>query len=228
MRKYLAVLAVSAVALSGCAGSDSGGESDVSGPIKLFQIGPVQSQAVSLPGLQYSAEAEVAEINEAGGVNGRKLELTTCNDKYDPNESLRCAQRAVREGAVAMVGTLTTYENSLNPVFEKAGLANVAPDAITAAGAKSDTTFLLDAGVPGYAAFPIVAKEKLGAAKIAAVHFENPSIDSTQKFFEDGAELAGIDVVAKIVIPADAIDFAQYVAQAERAGAEAFVSAMGP
>src|SRR4051812_17857540 len=94
------------------AGSDSGAS------LKVMQIAPYESQATSLPFMKTAAQAAVDEINDSGGVNGQQLELLTCNEKTDANEALRCAQKAVQEGVVAVVGSLTSNGAQMMPVLE--------------------------------------------------------------------------------------------------------------
>lgn len=225
MKITIAALATLMMSLAACGGSsDSGSES--TGAIKIMQIAPYESQATSLPFMKTAAEAAVEEVNDAGGVGGRKLELITCNDKYDPNESLRCAQKAVQQKVAAVVGSLTGFGAQVLPVLEKANIASIGANAITSYDAQSTSSFLIDPGVPGYAAMPAVAKRSLGVTKLIAMHTETPSAGTNQEFFDQGSELAGTQIVAKVTIPNDTIDYAQFVAKAESAGAEAIVSSM--
>ncbi|MET0952832.1 MAG: ABC transporter substrate-binding protein [Aeromicrobium sp.] len=226
MKTTIAAVAALMLSLAACGGSDSGSGSDSSGSIKIMQIAAYESQSTSLPFMKTAAQAAVDEVNAAGGIGGRKIELLTCNDKYDPNESLRCAQKAVQEDVVAVVGSLTGFGAQVLPILEQAKIPSIGADAITAYDAQSPMSFLLDAGVPGYAAMPAVAKKNLGATKIITMHIENPSAETNQDFFKEGSELAGTEIVDNITVPLDTIDYTQYVAKAEAAGAEAIVSSM--
>jgi ABC-type branched-subunit amino acid transport system substrate-binding protein len=225
--KRLAVAAMaSALVLAGCGGSDDGSGGDATGPIELYQIIPTESQVASLPFIGTAAEAAVEEINEAGGVNGRKIELTTCNDKFDPNEALRCAQKAERAGAVALVGGLTQYGAQVYPVLEKANIASIGADAVTPADATSPISYLMDPGVPGLAASPGIAKKFLGADKVVIMDLDSSAAESNKSYYEIGAKEAGVEIVDQILIPVDAIDYAQYVSRAEASGAKVIVTAM--
>lgn len=217
------------VALAACGDRGYGGEDSRSGTtIRIVQIAPYSSPTASLPFMKTSAQAAVDELNAAGGVNGYKVVLTTCDSKYDPNEELRCAQEAVREKAVAVVGGLMVNGAQTLALLEKAEIPSIGADAITPADAKSPASFLFDAGLPGYAAMPAVAREKLGATKVATFNIESPSVETNNEFFKMGADLAGVEIVSDVVAPLDALDYTQYVERAERDGAEAIITAASP
>jgi ABC-type branched-subunit amino acid transport system substrate-binding protein len=73
---------------------------------------------------------------------------------------------------------------------------------------------------------PVIAKKDLGVSKIATIHIDNSTRTTNQGFFEDGAKLAGVQIVKNVVVPTDATDYTQYVAQIEDSGAQAIVSSM--
>jgi ABC-type branched-subunit amino acid transport system substrate-binding protein len=220
-----AVATIMIASLSAC-GNDDGG-SDASGPIKIYQQAPYESQAASFPFIKSSAQAAVDEINAAGGVKGRDLELITCNNKVDPNEALRCAQKAAQEKSVADVGSVySAFGAQILPVLEKSGIASIGNWAISPADAQSDDAFLLDIGIPAFTAMPQLAKDQFGATKVATLHLENPSAETSEQYMELGSKSAGLDLVEKIVVPATAIDYTQYVARAEDAGATVLLSSM--
>ena len=56
-------------------------------PIKVMATGTIESAAFSLPTIPLGAQIAVDEINAAGGINGRPLELVVCNDELDPNKA---------------------------------------------------------------------------------------------------------------------------------------------
>lgn len=69
-------------------------------------------------------EIYVKKINEAGGVNGKQLELVVYDDAGDANKALTFATRLVEDdGVVAVVGGSTTGTTmAMVPVFEEAGI----------------------------------------------------------------------------------------------------------
>src|SRR5580765_7326824 len=67
-------------------------------PIKLMTVGPVEAPGFSIPSIPVGAQQAIDEINAAGGINGRQVELITCNDQNDPNVAAQCGKQAVDEG----------------------------------------------------------------------------------------------------------------------------------
>jgi ABC-type branched-subunit amino acid transport system substrate-binding protein len=222
------VIATSALTLAACGGSDSASSSAGDGPIKLFQIAPLESQVYSAVEMAPSAQAAVDRVNDAGGVNGRKLELISCNDKYDPSEALRCAKKAVQEDAVAVIGSLSAFGDQTGPVLAAKNIPNIGANGLVPSDYTSKLSYLLDPGVAAYTAAPVLLARNAGATKLASFAVENPSNDVTDSYFRAGAKVAGVDLVKEIHVPADAIDWVSYVKQAESAGANGIVTSLTP
>jgi len=69
-----------------------------------------------LRGARLAAE----QINRAGGVNGRLIQLVLADDEADPTRALRVANRAAARGAVACIGPYNSSVGVLNlPRYEK-------------------------------------------------------------------------------------------------------------
>ena len=84
---------------------------DLSGPVAAFGK---QTRA----GMQLRAD----EINEQGGVNGRKIKLLVEDNAYDPKRSVLAGEKRVNQGKLfAMLGHLgSAHNNATMPVqFEK-------------------------------------------------------------------------------------------------------------
>jgi branched-chain amino acid transport system substrate-binding protein len=60
-------------------------------------------------GMKLGLEAAFAEINKAGGVKGRKLELKSIDDGYEPTRSIEAVKKLLEEDRVfALAGTVGT------------------------------------------------------------------------------------------------------------------------
>jgi ABC-type branched-subunit amino acid transport system substrate-binding protein len=74
-------------------------------------------------GMKAGIEAAFAEANKAGGVNGRKLELKSLDDGYEPTKSIEAVNKLLGEDKVfaiaGAVGTPTSM--ATQPLAEKAG-----------------------------------------------------------------------------------------------------------
>jgi len=222
MRRLAVVGVAAALVLAGC-GEGSGGQGD-DDTIRILQLAPYQSQNVSLPFMQTSAEAAVAAVNDAGGINGKKLELIACNEKYDPNESVKCAQEAVREKAAAVVGSLSSAGGQVGPILEAGQIANVGLNPNQPPDAQSKASFLLDSGVPGYAAISVAAARFGNAKKVVATMGDNSNVPFNLKYLQTGADIAGVTIAGNVVIPADAVDYSLYAQRMQDSGADAIVA----
>ena len=95
MKKVLLAGAALGLLMSGPAWAD----------IKIGVAGPMTGQYASFGAqMQGGAEQAVADINEAGGVNGEKLVLTVGDDACDPKQAVAVANQAAGEGVVFMAG----------------------------------------------------------------------------------------------------------------------------
>jgi ABC-type branched-subunit amino acid transport system substrate-binding protein len=74
-------------------------------------------------GMKMGLEAAFAEVNKAGGVKGRKLELKSIDDGYEPTKSIEAAKKLLEEDKVfALVGAVgTPTAAATQPIATAAG-----------------------------------------------------------------------------------------------------------
>jgi branched-chain amino acid transport system substrate-binding protein len=105
-RRSLTGICAAALALSlaGCGDSGSGSGGDT-GPIKIGVPAPLSGDSASA-GQDIVAAAKVAasEINDAGGINGRKIEIVAEDDACSAQQGAQAAQKLVNSGVVAVAG----------------------------------------------------------------------------------------------------------------------------
>ena len=97
--------------LAGC-GSSSSSSSDSSSSsstIKVGLMGPYSGD-VAQYGLacRYGAELYVKQVNEAGGINGKQIELDEQDEKGDATEAVNVYNKLVEDGVTAIVGDVTS------------------------------------------------------------------------------------------------------------------------
>ncbi len=80
-------------------------------------------------GMRRGIEAAFKEANDAGGVHGRRLELLSLDDGYEPEGAIRNTRRLIeQEGVFALIGGVgTPTSRSAVPVAAEAGVPYVAP-----------------------------------------------------------------------------------------------------
>lgn len=80
-----------------------------SDPIRIGILLPLTgTQASYSPDCQLSAEIAVDQINAAGGILGRKLEIVFRDDKANPNAAIAAANELMGEGINLFIGGLNT------------------------------------------------------------------------------------------------------------------------
>lgn len=113
----LVVTAATALALSGCAGSDGGGGSGGSSPIVVGSVN-TNSGPAAFPEASQAAAAVFDAFNAAGGLNGRMIDYKTADDKGDPATATASAREIVgSDEAVAMVGSASLIECEINQAY---------------------------------------------------------------------------------------------------------------
>src|SRR5260370_23807381 len=109
----------------GSAGTGTSGNA-----IKLMVIGELSSPVMALPQLVVGDQAGVRVVNAAGGVNGRKIVLLSCNTQADPNVAASCAREAVTEKVSAVVGMLSLEGNAVQTILAPAKIPTIANQAL--------------------------------------------------------------------------------------------------
>ncbi|HSJ54414.1 MAG TPA: ABC transporter substrate-binding protein, partial [Anaerolineae bacterium] len=94
-------------------------------PILFGMVAPMTGDAADY-GVQLETGVRLAidEINAAGGIDGRPVELEICDDKCDPYEASLCAQKmTANEDVMAVIGHVcSSCTLAGGPIYEKAGL----------------------------------------------------------------------------------------------------------
>lgn len=99
---------VLAIALSGVLGAHaSAWAADV---IKIGEINSYKAQPVFLDAYKRGMALALDEINAAGGVNGKKLEVITRDDNANPGDAVRLAEELLsREGVDLIAGSFLSH-----------------------------------------------------------------------------------------------------------------------
>jgi branched-chain amino acid transport system substrate-binding protein len=90
--------------LSAC-GNSGGSSSSNSAPIKVGITGPFTGSLAD-PGtdIRNAGELAIEEINNSGGINGRKLQAVSEDDACDAQQGTQAAQKLINEGISGIVG----------------------------------------------------------------------------------------------------------------------------
>ncbi len=229
-RKY--ALIVAAVAGVGT-GVTSAAHAQQMGVTKdQITIGSIQDLSGPLAGFGKAArngmQLRVDEINETGGINGRKLKLVVEDSGYDPKKALLAAQKMVQQDKIfAMAGTIGTAAAmaTFPTLFEK-NVPHLFP--LTAAREMYEPFHKLkfSFAAPYYnqmrTGVKWLAKEK-GAKKFCIVYQDDDFGTEILKGAEDGLKDIKMSLAEKTTFKRGATDFSAQVAKMQSAGCDTVV-----
>jgi len=217
-----AAVAVAGVA-AGCGDSDdgSGGRGGSGGSVRFMTIAELGSGVTNFPDVKAGAQAAVAAINKAGGINGRKIEWSFCDTRADANRAQVCAREAVKERVAAVVGRHDLFAPQSTPILEKGNIPDIG---IYSAGSPTDfsskVSFPLHAGNYGSTAAMPYALKQAGAKKVVFLGLDVPVALAQLETAEAVAKSAGLQSQGIIKVPATATDYGPFVQRAKDSGAD--------
>jgi ABC-type branched-subunit amino acid transport system substrate-binding protein len=121
-RKSLFVALTALAAACTGAAADDGVTAD---KIVFGQAAALEGPAAALgQGMKMGLEAAFAEVNKAGGVKGRKLELKSVDDGYEPTKSIEAVKKLLaNEKVFAIAGSVgTPTAAAAQPIVNEAGV----------------------------------------------------------------------------------------------------------
>ena len=137
----IALAGIAAASLTAC-GSSAGSSTSAagtsaatahfSGSYDLLQLAPLSSGLAAVgtyPEIATGAQAAAAQINAAGGVNGREIKIITCDTKGITNDALSCAHEAASDKVLAVVGSNESTGQYLS-ILQSAGIPDVGAIAV--------------------------------------------------------------------------------------------------
>ncbi|MEU3614127.1 ABC transporter substrate-binding protein [Streptomyces sp. NPDC006872] len=212
--------ALAAGALTACASlavgcgvvpGTTGGSGD--DPIVVMTWAPEGTSATNKPGMPAFALAYARWINAEGGLGGRKLKVLTCNDHNDTVSAAKCARRAVREGAVAVVGSYSQHSDAFFPHLEGAGIPYIGGYGVTNAEFTSPLSYPVNGGQPSLLAG--LGKELAATCgRVSLVRPDTIAGDALPPMLDAGLTAGGHAVSKDLRAPEDATE---YSAQAKSA-----------
>jgi ABC-type branched-subunit amino acid transport system substrate-binding protein len=128
-RRHFFASTASAAALLVC-GTKAHAEAGVAADKVTFgQAAPLEGPASALGrGMRDGLAAAFAEQNGRGGVHGRRLELVSKDDGYEPSQSIAATEQLIRDGVFALLGPVGTPTSAAaHPIAAREGLPFIGP-----------------------------------------------------------------------------------------------------
>ena len=170
----------------------------------------------------------VDEINEQGGINGRKFKLLVEDAAYDPKKAVLAAQKLVNQDKIfAMVGHIGTAPNlAAMPVQFEKNVINFFP--ITAAREMYEPLHKLKYSFAATyydqirSALPKMVKDK-GAKKVCTIYQDDDFGLEVVRGAEAGLKTIGMELAEKTSYKRGATDFSSQVARMKAASCDLVV-----
>ncbi len=233
----LALLAVLALIAAACGGDDDDGDAADSGsdteasdsedsgsdgdeaaeaptgdPIKVMTVTTLNASGPTYQNIANTAEVYAEYINARGGIAGRPLEVTVCDELFDPAVATTCAREAVDENMVSIVGSFTFFAESIVPVIAESDITWFGPCCpITPSELTSKHSFPIG-NQPMYAVGAVKKAVDDGCESINTV-----IIDGAQIFIppmDNAIAALGMSFGETVILPPTAQDYSSEVAQA--------------
>jgi branched-chain amino acid transport system substrate-binding protein len=235
--KYLPVKALMAAALlAGVAtveaqAADGPGVSKNSILICSYQ--PMTGKVSSYFRMGKGADAWFKHVNDAGGVNGRKIEFRMVDDKYEPARTKNIVKRFVERdkcfAIVAPLGSAPTQAVIDYIVENKVPLVGAGTGAAKNVFYKSRYVFPL---YPPYdkegTDLVHFAKEVFGAKKIGVIYQNDASGKTHLQGIEVGLKQYGVEMAAAEGYEPKEVDLSAQVIKMKNAGVDALICSCAP
>jgi len=173
-------------------------------------------------------EVAMEEINAAGGVLGKKIQILKGDDSADPRQAINVVQKFItKDNVLVIIGAeLTGTTRVTAPISNGAGMVQFTASA-TGAGLTDYMPFIFRKALPEAYAIPFVvqaAKKKFNFGSVVIITSYNLdySVDLT-KIYEKALSVEGIKVQDKISYAEGDIDFSAQVSKLKALKPEAVV-----
>ena len=195
-------------------------------------IGTIQDLSGPLAGFGKQARSgmqlAVAEINEQGGINGRKLKLLVEDNGYDPKKSVLAAQKLVNQDKIfIMAGHLGTAQNlAAMPVQFEKNVVNFFP--VTAAREMFEPFHRLKYSFAATyydqvrVSTAMLVKEK-GVKKICTLYQDDEFGLEVVRGAEAGLKSINMELAERTTYKRGSTDFSSQIAKLKSSGCEMVV-----
>ena len=213
------VACAAAVVLAGCASSSSSstsGGSTSSGPITYGVLSCFTGRLASLGQamLQGSQVAE-SEINSAGGILGRKLQLTTGDTSCDVADGVTATNQMLTKNISGVIGPETQEINGVEPILDANHVVDEFQGGDTARDHQTDPFFFRDS--PSDSQLGVAMADwghQQGYTKAVMLFYSDPAAQTFLKPVSETFTKLGGTILKTIIVTPDQTSYLSQVREA--------------
>jgi branched-chain amino acid transport system substrate-binding protein len=232
----LSVVVATTLAACGGSASNSGNSGSSKANIVVGVYAPLTGpRAPSGEALVNGVELAATRINDAGGINGRKLEIVKKDDQGEASTSTSVAlELATRTKAVATIGT---YGSDLglpsSAALERQKMPNIQPfiSAPSAGGRGFKYTFLTypnSVNLEESTFQKAISSGVIAPKKLALVYVDGPFAVAAAEYTKQQAKAQGYEIVADEKIQSAQASYSSVLTKVKAASPDAIWSALFP
>jgi ABC-type branched-subunit amino acid transport system substrate-binding protein len=206
---------------------DDGPCDEAKPPLKLGLMVVFESPVISLKDQALALEAAAEAFNARGGANGACIQVTTCDDGANLDQSLACVRKLDEAGVVATINDQgTAAQAEVSAAMKDAKIPRVASN-VTPSDWADPNMYPTDASGTGVTFLLPQALVNEDIKKIGLVRVDLAAASAITGLLDTIYGDDGVEFVADVPVPAGTTDFTQFILAVEKGGAEGFSIVLG-
>jgi ABC-type branched-subunit amino acid transport system substrate-binding protein len=216
LRHVAATMVVAALTVPVAAAGTAVAQKAKGDPVKVLVIlDESEAQGLRFDTARAGVKARIKAINADGGLggSGRPVKADFCVTELDPNKSASCARKAADDDSyVAVIASVIGTGDTINPILEGAGIANIGGTAFSLSDGTSPISFPVMGGlVAAVGCQATVLSDAAGAKKIAVAYGDTPGADLSVTLADQVLQTRDLGVTNKGVVPVAKADISAEV-----------------
>ena len=172
-------------------------------------------------------EAAATAFNGRGGANGACIEVHTCDDGANVDQSVACVRELDEAGIVATVNDTTTAGNAeVAAAFAAAGIPRVATN-VSPSDWGDPNVYPLDASSTGSTLLMPRALLEEGVEEIGVIRADLAQATALRGILASMYEPEGASFPMDVAVPPGTTDYSQFILSSQEAGVEGVILAVG-
>jgi branched-chain amino acid transport system substrate-binding protein len=210
-------VSAAAVLLAACAsGSSSSGSGSGSGPISYGVLSCFTGRLASLgQAMIQGAKVAQSQINAAGGVLGRKVQLVTGDTSCDVADGVTAVNQMLTKNVSGVIGPETQEINGVEPILDANHIVDEFQGGDTARDHQADPLFFRDSPSDSQlgVAMALYAHQK-GYKRAVMLFYSDPAAQTFLKPVHDTFTKLGGTILKTIIVTPDQTSYLSQVRQA--------------